>query len=245
MIRELPKELDHPMSASSYEVVRWIMTSYFRFFHCIRIRGRQNVPLEGPLIIAPNHLSYYDPPLVGIGIPRQLRFMAWDALFRVPVLGWAMRKLGAFPVDTRQADTAAYKQSLLLLRHGNCVVIFPEGKRGLGQTLEPFETGVARLALRSGATIVPVSLTGVAESWPRWNKIPRWFRPMQVKFHPPIPAPVGDFRGEDLRLALEELNEKIRQPIARRYEAHRRLGRIKGRRLVEPPKQQAALRRSS
>jgi len=235
MTRTLPANIDHPLPLKTYEVVRVLLVTYFRSLHFVRVRGAENIPTTGPVIVAPNHLSYYDPTLVGLGIPRQVRTMAWNALFRVPLLGWAMRKLGAFAVDPENPDTAAYKQSLLLLRHGHCVVIFPEGRRGHDGLVQPFETGVARLALRSGAAIVPAALTGLLEAWPRWRLLPRLFRPLQVKFYPPVYPPQGEFRGDELRLVVEQINEQVRRPIERRYRAHQRLRQRQGKPLALPP----------
>lgn len=234
-IRTAPANLDHPLPVRTYRLVRRLLRLYFRLFHCIRIRGQQYIPRQGPVIIAPNHVSYYDPPIVGLAVPRQVRTMAWNALFKVPLLGWAMRKLGAFAVDPAQADAAAYKHSLQILRHGHCVIIFPEGRRSLGSDLEPFEMGVARLAIRTGATVVPATLTGALEAWPRWRYFPRLFRPVQIKFHPPLQPPSGELRGEALHEAVETINASIRRPVRRRYLAWRRLLRIKRQPLLAPP----------
>ncbi len=217
-----------------YNLIARLLYVYFKVFHCVRITGQENIPPTGPVIIAPNHLSYYDPPLIGSAVPRQLRYMAWNALFCVPLLGRIIRRLGAFAVDPSQPDTAAYRQSLAVLKQGCGIVVFPEGKRGLGDRLEPFENGVARLALRSGAWVVPATLTGLTEAWPRWHKIPRLFRPLQVKFHPAV-DPKHYSIATEKRQAMERLTSDIRRPIERRYQAYLRLLRRKGRRLPAPP----------
>lgn len=229
-------DLTHPCPKIIYEFVRGFVLFFFRVFHCVQIRGKQHIPMTGPVIVAPNHVSYYDPLLVGLAIPRAVRTMAWDALFKVPLLGWSMKKLGAFAVEPRQADTSAYKQSLLLLRHGQCVMIFPEGRRGDKPEIEPFETGVARLALRTGAIVVPATITGALEAWPRWRKVPAFFRPMQLVFHPPVQPKARDLHGEELRQATEDLNEAIRRPIERRYAAYWRLKKKLNKRIPAAPK---------
>src|SRR6478672_8312146 len=94
-------------SSLRYEWARWINLEYFWLFHCVRYRGQGNIPEKGPIIIAPNHVSYYDPTLVGAGVPYPLRFMAWDALFKVPLLKGILEKYGAYPVKPQSADKGA------------------------------------------------------------------------------------------------------------------------------------------
>jgi len=217
------------------ELLRAVFTAIFWLFHGLRYRGRENIPSEGPVIIAPNHVSYYDPLLVGVGIRRRLSSMAWDALFKVPLLGWGMRKLGAFPVDPKSADVQAYRICLEALKRGGVVQVFPEGHRGAGDEVESFRSGAARLALRSGATVVPVTITGAFESWPRWRLFPRPRCRIVVKFHRPIRVRDDNPKGEELRAAVEDLNDKVAAPIRRRYTAYRRLQRRKRRKIPSAP----------
>lgn len=206
----------------NYEWARWINLEYFWFFHCVRYRAQRNIPEHGPVIFAPNHVSYYDPTLIGAGIPYRLRFMAWEALFRVPVVKQILIKYGGYPVKAQSADKRAIEQTLKILRNGEAVMIFPEGGRSKDGTLMPFEQGVARMALQTGATIVPVTVTNVFESWPPHRAFPRLFVPFTIKYHPAIPvSPVTD--RSELRARIEQLNEDIARPIRRRLGAWQRL----------------------
>ncbi len=109
--------------------------------------GEENVPATGGALVCANHPSYLDPILLSLQVKRPIRFMAWDALFRLPVIGWLVRLFGAFPVDTRRArGGAAYESAKALLEDGELVGIFPEGKRSRsGWMEEDLRAGAARL----------------------------------------------------------------------------------------------------
>lgn len=202
----------------NYEFARWVNLEYFWLFHSIRYRGQDNIPRHGAVIFAPNHISYYDPPLVAAGVPYRMRYMAWDALFKVPVLKQILISYGAFPVKLGGVDKQSIVHTLKVLKNKEVVMIFPEGQRGPGNGLLNFEPGVARMAVQTGAAIVPVSITGMREAWTPDNKFPRLFRPITVKFHPPIQPP-ADVPREELKDALAKINDEIRQPIMRRLQA--------------------------
>lgn len=206
----------------SYEWAWWINRSYFRICHCVQYRGTWNIPEHGPVIFAPNHVSYYDPTLVAAGIPYRMRFMAWDALFKVPILKQILENYGGYPVRLQSADKGAIEQTLRILRNGEAVMIFPEGARSRTGELLPFENGIARLALQTGATIVPVTVTGVFESWPPDRAFPRLCRPFCIRYHTPIRVEPCADRCQ-LRARMAEINEQIRRPIERRLKAYARL----------------------
>jgi 1-acyl-sn-glycerol-3-phosphate acyltransferase len=151
-----------------------------------------------------------------------MRFMAMEPLFGAPILGRLIANYGAFPVKLKSADKGAIAMTLRVLRNNEAVLIFPEGGRTEDGKLVPFEQGAARIALQTGATIVPVTITGVFDAWPKQRLLPRWFRPVTVKYHAPVTvAPVRD--RDSLRPAIERLNEEIARPIARRLAARERL----------------------
>jgi 1-acyl-sn-glycerol-3-phosphate acyltransferase len=121
--------------------------------------GVENIPLDGPLIFAANHRSYLDPPLLGIFCPRVISYMAKASLFTVPLLGAAIRSVGAFPVDRAGSATAAIKRSVEVLRAGGAIGLFPEGTRNRDGNAQP-QQGVALLASLTGALVVPAGLIG-------------------------------------------------------------------------------------
>ena len=210
-----------------WQMTRAFFLDYFRMFHGLRISGWGNIPPSGPIIFAPNHASYFDPPLVASSASHQMRFMAWNALFRVPLFGRLIRVYGAYPVSLRSADKSAVTQTLRVLREGACVMIFPEGERTPTGELMPFEKGLARLALSVGATIVPVAVTGMNRAWPRGQAFPRPFTPVQVKFYPPIDVEKVD-NVREMRDRVHQINTRLYRTLHRRCAALERL-RARGR----------------
>lgn len=145
-----------------YRALRWIVRQVFSIIFHIDVRGSVRVP-EGPVIVAANHFSAWDPPLVGVVLPRALHFMAKEELFRIPLLGRLLRSLGAFPVRRDFADSRAVKTTLRLLREGRAVAMFPEGtrfRRGKDGRPGPARAGIAVLAAMSGAPVLPLAIRG-------------------------------------------------------------------------------------
>lgn len=159
-----------------WSVRNLVRTLFFVGGGGFRVLGAERVPLEGAVIVAPVHVSTLDPPAVACGLPRMLAFMAKAELFRVPVFGPLIRSLGAFPVRRGEGDTEAIRMTLKLLGEGRAVLVFPEGTRGDGQRMLPVNRGVAMLAKRSGAMVLPVGLAGTAKRLPRGGSFPRFGR---------------------------------------------------------------------
>jgi 1-acyl-sn-glycerol-3-phosphate acyltransferase len=169
----------------TYRFWRVLMRVFFRVMGSWKVEGRENVPSEGALIIAPNHLSFLDPPLVGCALERTAWFMAKAELFRFPPLRWFFSALHAYPVHRGIGDRAAMKRTLGMLARGDAVTLFPEGTRSqTGELGEP-ELGIGMIALRSGAPIVPMAIVGTDRVLPRGS---RWFRRgcIRVRFGKPI-----------------------------------------------------------
>jgi 1-acyl-sn-glycerol-3-phosphate acyltransferase len=156
----------------------------------IRFEGLENIPSgTAPLIVASNHQTYIDPVWITIPLKRRrMRFMAFDKAFEWNFIGPLIRFLGAFPIDQREGTgISAIKESIRTIRDGGTLVIFPEGGRAFadGKLLE-FKTGVARIAISTDASILPVTISGGHEIWPNKRKYPRLFRQVTIKFHKPI-----------------------------------------------------------
>lgn len=151
----------------------------------LKIIGRENIPLEGPVILAPNHVSNFDPPVVSCGSPRCVVFLAKEELFKPPLFGPLIRSLNAYPVKRGAGDTTAVRLALEKLAEGHCLIIFPEGTRGDGRTLLPLQPGVAVLAKRSGAKVVPTGVYGTHKALPKGRKLPRFSR-LRVAYGQPF-----------------------------------------------------------
>lgn len=125
-----------------------------------RVSGRENIPEQGPVLVISNHLSLADPPLLNLAIDRPVRYMAKKQLFRFRVLGYFMRGLGAFPVHRERLDIKAFRQAEQILAQGSTLVVFPEGTRSRSGQIRHAFSGPTLIALRSGAPILPVGITG-------------------------------------------------------------------------------------
>ncbi len=180
--------------------VRLVARALFR----IRFAGVEHVPPSGPVVLAPNHVSYMDPVLVNIPIHRPLHFMTLEPFFRVRGLGALLRWCRAFPVREDEVDRQAVRTAIRLLRGGEPVVIFPEGGRTLDGRLQPFRPGAFRIALHTDAPVVPVTIAGAFEAWPVQRRFPRSGR-ITITYHPPLTRkdlpPTADRKAQSERLA--------------------------------------------
>ena len=142
----------------AYAITRIIVRLAVPLLGGITVIGAENIPKTGPIILAPNHRSYMDPPYLSLVTKRQLHLMAKDSLFRVPVFGPYIKAMGAFPVKRGAADRGALKQAMAELKAGRVLGIFPEGTRAEPGTLLPGEKGFALVAKQTGVPIVPIAL---------------------------------------------------------------------------------------
>jgi len=127
--------------------------------HC-QVKGRENIPSQGPMLIVANHLSLADPPLLGVSLSREVIFMAKKELFRFRLIGYFIGSLGAFSVHRERLDRKAMRQAYQVLADGLALVMFPEGTRSRSGRLRPAFSGPALIAMHSGAPILPVGIIG-------------------------------------------------------------------------------------
>lgn len=142
-----------------YDIAKYTFWGVFGTIWRMRAYGTENVPKTGPVIVACNHVSYFDPPALGTASPRRIQYMAKEQLFHIPVLGPLIHAVGAYPVDREGSATAAVKRSVEVLRQGGAIGIFPEGTRNLTGATQA-RAGVALLASLGKAPVVPARLVG-------------------------------------------------------------------------------------
>ncbi|HEY0613130.1 MAG TPA: lysophospholipid acyltransferase family protein [Candidatus Elarobacter sp.] len=178
--------------------VELVVRSLFRF----RVVGAEKVPRDGGLIVAANHISNFDPPILGVALSRPVSYMAKKELFAMPVLKYLIPRLNAFPVDRQAGGTAAIRASLRMLKEGRCVGIFPEGGRNVSGTNEE-KAGAAFLAAASGVPVVPAAIVG--------TRVLRPFGRVTVVFGDPIRiARNRQSAGGDLEKGAAEIMQRIR-----------------------------------
>jgi 1-acyl-sn-glycerol-3-phosphate acyltransferase len=148
-----------------YDIAKAAVQAIARLTFRYRVIGAEKVPRTGGLLVVANHISNLDPPLLGIGVPRPISYMAKKELFAMPILKQLLPHLNAFPVDRQAGGTAALRASLRMLKEGRCVGIFPEGGRNVTGTNEE-KAGAAFLAAASGVPIVPAAIVGTRKLRP-------------------------------------------------------------------------------
>lgn len=176
------------------------------FFH-IRHTGLENIPTEGPVVVAANHQSHLDPPLVGCAITRDASYVARDSLFRFRPFGALIGSLHAIPIDREGRTMGGIKETLRRLKAGDVVVLFPEGTRSSDGEVHTFKPGFASLAQRSKAAIVPAAIAGAFEAWPRSQRFPHP-RKIVVHFSPPIPP--EQVANTDEKELVAEVERRVR-----------------------------------
>ena len=194
------------------DVLLAALQALFKLLFTYECEGEEKLPARGPAILSANHPSYLDPILLSLPLKRPIRFMAWDRLFRVPLLGSLMELFGAFPVDTRPGrGLDAYARAKELVEDGDLVGIFPEGRRSRDGWMEPeLRAGAARLALETGAPLYPATIRGAFRAWPYFRALPEPAR-VKVRYHDPI-DPAG-YAGLGREQAAEALLAELRKRV--------------------------------
>ena len=197
--------------------MRPVVTSVSRLFWRVSWHQTENVPLNRDgLIIAANHQTYIDPFWVCCKVKRPVRFLAWDAAFSWPIVGFFLRALGAWPLQLEGSDPAPIRRSLQWISEGGAVMIFPEGGRGNSDgTTKKFKAGAVRMALEAGVPILPVTIRGGQRVWPSSHRLPRLGGHVEIIYHPPInvaPCDKEDTR-ECARRETGRLSEIVQSPL--------------------------------
>lgn len=169
----------------AFLTLRAVCGPAFKLAFRLKTHGRENVPREGPAILAANHASFLDPILVGIGAKRPVRFLVAHDFYRDPRLHTALRWLGAIPVGGDAGLIRSFRHIGEVMHRGGLLGIFPEGGITRDGAMRPFRPGASVLALRTGVPLVPVHLNGTFAALPRHAKWPR-FVPLTVRFGTPI-----------------------------------------------------------
>ena len=192
-----------------YWFAQRMLATLFAALGTWRATGRHNLPATGGALLVANHLSFHDPFLLGIPLQRPLNFVARSTLF-IPVIGLLLRSLGGFPIQREGMSASALKETLLRLRNGGIVALFPEGTRSRDGQLAPLKSGIAVLVSRAGVPVVPAGIAGTYEAWPRSQLLPT-FKPMRIHYGPPIhPA---ELAGMDSQAITDLVRDRIKESM--------------------------------
>lgn len=214
-------EVDSFMAGSSrasrvfYTCVRFIVVGLTVLFTRTRVEGRARIPSSGAFVLAPVHRSNIDTPLAAAVTRRRLRFMGKDSLWKNRQIGWVMSALGAFPVTRGTADREALRRCVAVLEAGEPLVLFPEGTRQTGPTVQPLFDGAAYVAVKAGVPIVPVGIGGSESVMPKHSKM-IYPRKCVLVVGEPITVALDD--GRVPRSAVKDVTARLAEQLQRLFD---------------------------
>jgi 1-acyl-sn-glycerol-3-phosphate acyltransferase len=205
----------NPVYFAGWIFFRAVYTFYFGW----RVCNPERVPRKGPVILASNHASFLDPPLVGAGIKRGINYLARESLFRFPVLGWILHQWQVVPVDRDGGGAKGLKAILDRLLAGGAIILFPEGTRTRDGQLQPARSGIGLTVIKSTAPVVPVRVFGTFEAYNRTMKFPKPCRRVVVKYGRPmlferLRAEAKTCSKQRLKEIYQEVADQIMSTIA-------------------------------
>lgn len=191
-----------------YRLCRGIAYGLIKIFYRHKVTGIDAVPM-GAAILASNHVSFLDPPMIGTSCPFPVHFFARASLFNGPILRFFISRLNTHPLQYGDHELTAMKMACQLLEEGKKIILFPEGERSFNGQLQALKPGAARIALRTSAPIVPIYLEGVFKVWPRTRGLPRLFGKTRCHFGAPL------YPTDYAHLSKKEATEKLNQDLAK------------------------------
>ena len=194
-----------------YELLRMMIHVAACAFYGCRTHGREHLPAEGGALLASNHQSHLDPPLIGQAIPRRINYLARTTLFRFFLFRWLIQSLDAIPIDRDGSGLGGIKETLKRLRRGEQVLMFPEGTRTPDGEIQPLKPGFCAIARRSRSPIVPLAIDGSFDAWPRKQRFPGR-SVIHICFGPPISIAQQQELSDDqlIRLVEDRISECLK-----------------------------------
>src|SRR4051812_7756962 len=206
----------------TYWVLKAILTPILRFFFRVRVEGIENVPADGPAILASNHLSFSDSVFLPLVLRRRMTFVAKTEYFEDPKTAWIFRAVGQIPIKREggSASQRALDSAREVLEGGSLFGIYPEGTRSPDGRLYKGHTGVARLALQCKVPILPVAMVGTREAQPIGQVKPNFFMPITIRIGRPMAFERQRERADDpqvLRSITDEVMYELRELSGQEY----------------------------
>lgn len=219
--RQPARHLEDVVEHAFYRALRVLILGFAKVFWRVRIEGTDNLPREGPFIVAPVHRSNIDTPLIALISSRRLRFMGKDSMWRTKAGARLWSALGGFPVRRGSADREALRRCIEVIEGGEPLVLFPEGTRQSGPLVHELFEGAAYVASRTGAPVVPVGIGGSEAAMPKGAS---WLRPVRIVIvvGEPLAAPAADparSGRRSSRQAVRELTARLHAEIQVQFDA--------------------------
>ncbi len=190
-----------------FHLVRLFSLTFFKFFHSFRTSGADSLP-PGPLILAPNHASYLDPPATGCGLFRVTYYLARHTLFKPPIASWLLPSIGSIPVNQNSPGPSSLKNIFEVFKNKGTLVLFPEGQRSFDGNLLKAEPVIGMIAARANVPVVPVHIIGSRGAMPRngsWHP----FRPVRVVYGQPMRFSGDPKSRQDFQKFADEIMSAI------------------------------------
>lgn len=193
-----------------YRILKVVLRPILRALYRVKAEGLESFPAEGPVVVVANHVSFMDSLWIPLCVPRRMVYLAKSDYFDSWKTAWFFRALGMIPVrrDVKEQTDAALQSGIEVLSDGGVLGLYPEGTRSADGRLYRGRTGVARLAIRSGAPVVPVGLIGSREVMPKERKFPRLWGRVTCRFGPPLSFDRHREQLED-RFVLRAMTDEI------------------------------------
>lgn len=202
-----------------YRCINCLAWLFFKVFYRVNVYGQQHF-CEGAAIVAANHVSFLDPPILGITCPEEVHFLARQSLFKIPILRWFMVHANTHPLKGDGGDTAVFKTVCRLLNEGKKVVLFPEGRRSCDNVLSPIKPGISLFVAKTHAVVIPTYIFGTFEAWPRTRYFPKLWHTVGCVFGSPISW--SQFDHLEKKEAQEAFAHELTEAILRLKEWHAR-----------------------
>ena len=193
----------------SYRTTNLTLGTFLRIMFRPRYLGRDKIPVDGPLIIAANHLSHIDPAFIMTATKRPVSYMSKKEHFEGAIRRLVFKQVGVIPVDREEGGKEALKGAIEILEEGGAIGIFPEGTRSRDGKMGKGKTGVARLAALTGAAVVPVAIRQTDGVWPVSKRAPRPWRKFYYKFGDPIYFDYKEKNHENFRKFTDSVMSRI------------------------------------
>ncbi len=193
----------------SYTTTKLTLGTFLRIMFRPRYLDRDKIPVEGPLIIAANHLSHIDPAFIMTATKRPVSYLSKKEHFDSRLRRLIFKQVGVIPVDREAGGIEGLKEAIKILKNDGAIGIFPEGTRSKDGKMGQGKTGVARLAAMTGAAVVPVAIRQTDGVWPVSKRIPRPWRKFYYKFGEPMYFPEEEANKKNLRRFTDEIMGEI------------------------------------
>ncbi|MBU4227569.1 1-acyl-sn-glycerol-3-phosphate acyltransferase [bacterium] len=196
-----------------YSIVRIISWILLKIFWGMKVKGAENIPKNGAVIIASNHVSSFDPFVLAASIDREIYFISKKEAFKSVLGRYLFTNLNAFPVDRENVDVLAFKKALKILQEGKILGIFPEGTRSLNGELQELKLGVIKIAMKTGVPVLPVGIIGTYQICPQGKKIPILFKHKIIanygtpQIFQKMQSKNKEYQDESLNLLSEKIKE--------------------------------------